>query len=63
MTKAGNGGESLRACFVLSLPQTKHRDGEPELLISPPLGQVPTLRGPLLLTFLPGSSGACWGKG
>ena len=44
MTKAGNGGESLRASFVQSLLQTGHGERQPELPTSPPLGQVPTLR-------------------
>lgn len=41
MTKAGNGGESLRACFFQSILQTGHRDRQLELFTSLPLGQVP----------------------
>lgn len=58
MTKAGNGGESLK-----SLLQTGHGERQPELPTSTPLGQVPTLRRPLLLALTPSSPGACWGKG
>ena len=62
MTKAGNGGESPspRACFVQSFLQTGHGERQPELLTSPPGGQIPTLMGALLLALTPAPQEPVW---
>lgn len=54
MTKARNGGESCRACSVQSSANRTGRQAA-WTLDQPPTGQVPMLRGPLLLALIPSS--------